>query len=180
MPVDPSALPRRRRLLRGLLILAGVLLAVIALTAAIGATLPVRHSAAREAVYPASRDSLYALITDVSRFTSWRSGLERVEEHPPVAGKARWVEVSGDGEILFEAVESVPAVRRVTRIADPELPFGGTWTFELEDAPEGTRVRITEDGEVYNPIFRFLSRFVFGHDGGIERFLADLGAAVRR
>lgn len=179
MPIDPPAPPRRRRLIRGLLILAGALLAVIALTAAIGATLPVRHTASREAVYPASRDSLYALITDVGRYTSWRSGLERVEERPSVAGKARWLEVSGDGAILFEAVEAVPGVRRVTRIADPELPFGGTWTFELEDAGEGTRLRITEDGEVYNPIFRFLSRFVFGHDGGIERFLADVGAAVR-
>lgn len=180
MPVDPPATPRRRRLLRGLLIVTGALLAVIALTAAIGATLPVGHTASREAVFPASRDSLYALIANVSRYTSWRSGLERVEERPPAAGRARWLEASGDGEILFEVVESVPGVRRVTRIADPELPFGGTWTFELEEGGEGTRLRITEDGEVYNPIFRFLSRFVFGHDGGIERFLADVGAAVRR
>ncbi len=180
MPIDPPAPPRRRRLMRGLLILAGALLAVIALTAAIGATLPVRHTASREAVYPASRDSLYALITNVDGFASWRSGLERVEVRPPVAGRARWVEVSGDGAILLEAVESVPGVRRVTRIADPELPFGGTWTFELEEAAGGTRLRITEDGEVDNPIFRFLSRFVFGHEGAIERFLADLAAATGR
>jgi hypothetical protein len=179
MPIDPPAPPRRRRLVRGLLILAGALLAVIALTAAIGATLPVRHTASREAIYPASRDSLYALITNVSGYTTWRSGLERVEAQPPVAGRDRWLEVSTDGEILFEAVESVPGVRRIARIADPELPFGGTWTFELEEAAGGTRLRITEDGEVYNPIFRFMSRFVFGHEGGIERFLADVGAAVR-
>lgn len=180
MPVDSTSTPARgrHRLVKGLLIVVGVLLALVGLMAAIGATLPVRHSASREATYPASRDSLYALIADVGRFTEWRSGLERVEQRPAVEGKARWLEVSGDGEILFEAVESVPGTRRVTRIADPELPFGGTWTFELEDAPPGTRLRITEDGEVYNPIFRFISRYIFGYSQGLEQFHADLSASI--
>ena len=131
-----------------------------------------------EAVYPAPRDSLYALITDVSRFTEWRSGLERVEQRPPVAGKPRWLEEGSDGEMLFEVAESDAGRRHVTRIADPELPFGGTWTFELEDAPAGTLLRITEDGEVYNPIFRFMSRFVFGHRAGIERYHSDLARRI--
>jgi hypothetical protein len=96
-----------------------------------------------------------------------------------VDGRARWLEAGGDGEILFERVEAVPAERLVTRIADPGLPFGGTWTYELADAEladagQGTRLRITEDGEVYNPAFRFISRFVLGHGRTIERYLADL------
>jgi hypothetical protein len=73
----------------------------------------------------------------------------------------------------------VPPRRMVTRIADPDLPFGGGWTFELEpaDGPQGgTSVRITEDGEVYNPVFRFVSRFVLGHTRSMERYLADLQA----
>jgi hypothetical protein len=62
----------------------------------------------------------------------------------------------------------------VSRIADRSLPFGGRWTFELSPAPGGTLLRITEDGEVYNPIFRFVSRFVFGHDRTINGYLEDL------
>jgi hypothetical protein len=62
----------------------------------------------------------------------------------------------------------------VTRIADPDQPFGGTWTFELTRAGAGTRVTITERGEVYNPIFRFLSRFVFGHTATLESCLLAL------
>ena len=34
---------------------------------------------------------------------------------------------------------------------------------------------ITEDGEVYHPLYRFMSRFVFGHTTTIDRYLTDLG-----
>jgi hypothetical protein len=39
-------------------------------------------------------------------------------------------------------------------------------------------VRITEDGEVYNPIFRFMSRFVFGHTHTMDAYLRALGKAT--
>ena len=65
--------------------------------------------------------------------------------------------------------------RRVTRIAEKNLPFGGTWTFDIADAPEGCVVRITEDGEVYNVIFRFMARFFFGYTSNMEGYLRDLG-----
>ena len=176
-----SAPPSRRRsgrVLKGLLIAAGLILALVGLMAAIGATLPVRHQASRAEVYPVPRDTLFALITDAARFPEWRSGLERVELRPAVEGRRQWLEVGSDGEILFEATESEPGRRVVTRIADPDLPFGGTWTFALDEAPSGAMLRITEDGEVYNPIFRFMSRYIFGHHQGIERFHADLRARI--
>ncbi len=178
MPDEPALTTRSgRRVVKRLLIAGGALLALVALVTAIGSALPIRHTAALESVFPAPRNSLYALITDVARYPEWRAGVERVELHP-AAGRLRWAETGADGKILYEAVESVPGIRLVTRIADPGLPFGGSWTFELEDTPAGTRLRITEDGEVYNPVFRFLSRFVFGHDRTIERFLADLRTAI--
>jgi hypothetical protein len=76
--------------------------------------------------------------------------------------------------------------RLVTRIADPSLPFGGGWTFDLiaaNDATPGapnasTTLRITEDGEVYNPIFRFVSRFVMGHHATIDAYLRDVGTRL--
>jgi hypothetical protein len=60
----------------------------------------------------------------------------------------------------------------VSRIADPNLPFGGTWTFEITPAPGGARLRITEDGEIYNPLFRFMARFIFGYEGTINGYLS--------
>jgi hypothetical protein len=39
----------------------------------------------------------------------------------------------------------------------------------------GSRVRITERGEVYNPVFRFMSRFVMGHSATARAYLMSLG-----
>jgi len=37
-----------------------------------------------------------------------------------------------------------------------------------------TRLTITEDGEVSNVFFRFMSRFVFGHTATLDSYLAAL------
>jgi hypothetical protein len=73
-------------------------------------------------------------------------------------------------------VRSEPPHLFVNQIADPSLPYGGTWTFVLEESSGGTLLRITEDGEVRNPIFRFMSRFVFGHTSTLENYLTNVGA----
>ena len=60
------------------------------------------------------------------------------------------------------------------RIADPDLPFGGTWTYEITPDGGGSRLTITEDGEIYNPLFRFMARFVFGYEGTIASYMSSL------
>src|SRR5215203_2646059 len=82
------------------------------------------------------------------------------------------------GTSLFEVVEDRATERRVTRIADDKLPFGGRWIYELRAEGTGTRVTITEDGFIKNPVFRFLSKTVFSTTATIEKFLHDLGAHV--
>jgi hypothetical protein len=79
----------------------------------------------------------------------------------------------------YQIVEQVPPRRLVTRVADPDLPYGGTWTFELDPQPAGTRLTITERGEIYNPIFRVFARFVFGYAATMERYLDALEARLR-
>ncbi len=70
--------------------------------------------------------------------------------------------------------------KRVTKISDASLPFGGIWTVTL--TPEGgqTKVGIVEDGEVYNPLFRFLARFVFGHDMTAKNYLKALASEAAK
>jgi hypothetical protein len=79
----------------------------------------------------------------------------------------------------YEIVEAAPPRRLVTRVADPDLPYGGTWTFELAPEGSGTRLTITERGEVDNPIFRVLARFVFGHAATMDAYLDELPARLR-
>jgi hypothetical protein len=39
-------------------------------------------------------------------------------------------------------------------------------------------MRITEDGEVYNPVFRFVSKFVMGQTATLDAYLKAMGNAV--
>jgi hypothetical protein len=160
--------------MRYLLIAAAVLGAVLLIVLAVGWSLPVKHRASSEGTFRSSPQSVYKLITDVDRFPEWRSSVKRVERVPDSAGKKRFREIGGDGTILYEIDSAVPDQRLVTRIADRSLPFGGSWTYELIPRGDSTTLRIIEDGEVYNPIFRFVSRFIFGHTATIEKYLADV------
>jgi uncharacterized protein YndB with AHSA1/START domain len=151
----------------------GVLGALIGLVVLTGYALPVEHVASRTATLSQTIDQVYAALGDIESFPRWRSDVKSVDllsTAPP----RRWRERGDNGDVTFEIVEMQPPSRLVTRIADPALPFGGTWTYELAPEGKGTRLTITEHGEVYNPVFRFMSRFVFGHTATIDQFLADL------
>jgi uncharacterized protein YndB with AHSA1/START domain len=163
-----------------LLIAVAVLVAITLVVVGIGWSLPRDHRATSEATLKTSPQSVYRLITEVDRFPEWRSGVERVERVPDSAGKTRFREVGSDGTILYEVENAVPNERLVTRIADPSLPFGGSWTYELIPRGDSTTLRITEDGKVYNPVFRFVSRFVMGHTATMDKYLTDVRRQIEK
>ena len=157
-------------------ILMGVLaLALVAaLAALIGSRLEQSHRASMTKTFPVPPDVIWSSITDVESFPSWRSDVTRVERLPDRNGKPVWIEEGRSGKITL-AVERMEAPRiLVGRIADPNLPFGGTWTYEIAPDGAGSRLTITENGEVHNPLFRFMARFVFGYEGTIRSYMASL------
>ena len=164
--------------MKWLLIIVAVVVALVMIVYVIGALMPVKHSASRAARFKQKPETIFAAITDWRAFPTWRPELKDVRERQGGEGRASWVEVSREGEIAMEVVESDAPRRLVGRIADPErkLPFGGTWTYVIEPAPDGAdcTLTITEDGEVYPPPFRFMSRYVFGHTATMEKYLTNL------
>lgn len=156
------------------LIVLAVLIALVLIVLAVGAMLPVKHIASRQVTLRQPAAKVFALINDPSAFPSWRSKLKTVEMLPERNGHRVFRETGGDGAILYEVDTVIPNERLVTRIADPSLPFGGKWTYELVPSGESTTLRITEDGEVYNPLFRFVSRFIIGHHATLDRYLRDV------
>lgn len=151
-----------------------MLAALVLLMALAGWLLPVQHEASRTAVVRRTPEQVYSTITNVTGYPGWFEGVTRVEVLPSANGPLRFRQHGANGAIVMEITETRPSSRVVTRIADPDQPFGGTWTFDIAADGEGSRVTITERGEVYNPIFRFLSRFVFGHAATIEACLRSL------
>jgi hypothetical protein len=159
------------------LIVLGVVVLLVVIVTGIGYMLPQKHQASREQTYAAAPARVFEVITTPTDYPAWRSGVKSIEMLPADSGKTRFKEISSNGTITYVFDELTPARVR-SRIADVSLPFGGQWTYEIETAGTGTKLRITEDGEVYNPIFRFMSRFIFGHHSSIDTYLADLKRRV--
>ena len=156
-------------------IVAGLAL-IAAAVALVGAMLPKVHTASRTARVAMPPDALYTVLSDVDHYTTWRKDVKSLARLPDRDGRPAWVEDVGGMKIpmYFERME--PPSLLVARIADPKLPFGGTWTYRIAAAPGGSDLTITEDGEVSNVIFRFMSRFVFGHHATMDAFLKHLQA----
>lgn len=160
-----------KRLLAALVAVVVLLL----LPGAVGMLLPVAHSARARAHIPAPPVEVWSVITDFSAHPTWRPDIERTEPLGERGGLPAWREVSDMGATDFVVEAATPPSRLVTRIVGEGLPYGGRWTVALAPADGGTRVTVTEHGEVYNPWFRSLSRFVFGHHGTMEAYLRALG-----
>jgi hypothetical protein len=151
---------------------AGGVAGLLAVMAGIGLALPRGHVAARAATLPRSPEEVWRALTELDAQVAWRRGLRRIEH----VDARRFREHTAQGTILFEIVEDRPRELRITRIADDRLPFGGRWIYELAPTADGTRLVVTEDGFIKNPVFRLLARTVFSTTATMERFLTDLGA----
>ena len=130
-----------------LLWLLAALVIAVAAVFAIGASLPQAHAATRARTFNASPEALWAAIND-----------------PALAPK---------GSPRTETTESVPPRLLVHRVVG-ESAFAGSWTFEIAPASPGSSITITENASVFNPIFRFVSRFVMGHYRSLDAYMTAL------
>ena len=118
---------------------------------------------------------VFAALSDPVAQTQWRPGMKSVELLPPQDGKAVWRETTRMGPVRYVLDESVAGRRRVARILDEDLGYRGRWVFDLEPDGAGTRLTITEEGEVTSWLFRALSPF-FSKTATIESYLKALAA----
>ena len=161
--------------MRWILVVGVAVVGVVLVVVIGGLLLPKEHTARSYATINAPPESVWRALTDVEAFPAWRSDVARVEMLAPSNGRKSWREIGKHGTITFEEVLVDPPRRLIGRIADPSLPFGGSWTYDVVREGAGSRVMITEDGVVRNPVFRFMSRFVFGHHATQEAYLRALG-----
>jgi hypothetical protein len=128
--------------------IAASLMAVGGFVALVGVFLPVAHQASRSAEFNQPPEAVWAILHDPNSYRDW------------------W----RDADVKAAVVESVAPSRLVTKIVG-ETQFGGTWTFEIAPTPSGSRLTITERGEIYNVVFRTLAKYVFGYTATMDSFL---------
>ena len=151
------------------------LVGLVAIVTIIGLCLPKEHIASRAMRLGQPPERVWQVITDYGSQPAWRRDLKGIERLPDREGRAVWQEIYKDGQRLtLEAAEAVPPRRLVTRIADVGGPFSGRWEFEIAPAGDGSQISITERGQLPNPLFRFISRFIIGQATFIDLYLQAL------
>ncbi|NBC82216.1 MAG: polyketide cyclase [Bacteroidetes bacterium] len=137
-----------------------------------GMALPEKHSVTVTDTIQAPGNEVYKRVRNVSEYDLWRKNLREVKVFSP----NDWFEVHADADtILYRMTILEEKKKLLTTIESDHLPFGGHWIFEFTTPDmESTILTITENGEVYNPIYRFVSRFITGYDASIKEYLISL------
>jgi hypothetical protein len=162
--------------MRWILWIGAGLAVVVLIVVVVGAMLPKAHTASRTVRIATPPEALYAVLSDVDRYQSWRPDVKSLQRLADRDGKPAWIEDAGGMKIPlhFERMERPSLL--VSRIDGSDLPFGGSWPYQIAPAPGGSDLTITENGEVSNVVFRFMSRFVFGHHATMDGFIKHLQA----
>jgi hypothetical protein len=157
------------------LIIPGILVCLVLIIVIIGYFLPVKHTASVQVAVSASPADIWARLTDFKDYPAWRKDVKSVDVRSPV----EWVEMNESGDSLpLKIIAQEPERKLVTQIQG-HLPFGGGWEFRLIGNGGSTTVTITENGEVYNPVFRFVSRFIIGHSANLRKYAGFLEQSFR-
>jgi len=155
----------------GVIAVIALLVGVVVL---IGSRLSKSHTATRSIFLRQSPQNVYDVIRDFPSAPAWRSDVKRVEVQIQPDGKVHLREEGKNGAVNYELVEDVPGERMVTQILDTDLGYSGKWTYVFAPEKGGARLTITEDGEVSNALFRFMSRYVFGHTATLDAYMSSL------
>lgn len=151
-------------------------IAVLALLVLLfGSLLPRRFSVTRAIVFHRPAAEVWKVVTDVPAIPSWRPGVVKIEPGPDRNGRPTWVETFRNNmKISVADTVTTPGHVFEREIFGEGVPFTGRWTFDLSAHEGGCRLVLTEDGDVPNVFFRFVSKFVMGHVAHVDRYLLDL------
>ncbi len=154
-------------------VVAGLVLLVVIMLA-MGSRLPKQHVASRAIHLQRTPSEVYAVLRNFGQHPKWRTDVKSVELLGTVAGHERFREHGSNGTVTYEVLDDLPGQRMITHIVDQDLGYSGSWEYDFTPTPDGTQLTITERGEVSNLMFRFLSRYIFGHTATIDAYLKSL------
>lgn len=153
----------------GILVLAGIIVFVI------GSFLPEDHVASKTLTLRQPPEKVWQVISDFANQPKWNPEMKSVERLPDRNGHAVWQEEMSGMKIPLETLETEAPKKLVRRIASEDLGFGGDWEYIITPTIEGgCQLTITERGKVPNALFRFMSKYVFGHTATMEKYMRAL------
>ena len=161
----------------------GLVAGLICLTVAglylLGRTQPANHTAAISFLLPRPRARVWAALTDYVNLPAWWPAVKAVRfETRPGGEIVTWNRDAHGREVGFRTREENAPTHLVREIVGDDLPFGGTWTYDLEEVAGGTKVNLREDGFVSSPLFRGIARVFLAPDATMRDFERHFTAYV--
>ncbi len=167
------------------LIILGVIVALVLLAGLffyfVGRAKPERHTARIIFSLPKSRPVVWAALTDYAAIPSWWPAVKSIRTETRASGEViTWNTDAHGKEIGFRTTEERAPARLVREIVGDDLPFGGTWTYELTDDGAGTSVTLTEDGFIKPPLLRGIAKYFFKPDATMHDFEKHFSAYLAK
>lgn len=159
-----------------ILLLMGLIVSLIVAMLVGGMVTPRKHVTSRVMQLQAAPERVWEKISNVAEYAEWRDDVMSVDARTDGNGVLTWTEIGGKS-LSYAAVTNEPPHRFTSRITDEDLGYSGEWQFVLTPSGTGTRLVITEHGEVPNPVMRFIGSLI-GHAGSIERYMRHLALSL--
>ncbi|HXW77406.1 MAG TPA: SRPBCC family protein [Candidatus Eremiobacteraceae bacterium] len=153
----------------------GLIAFLVVVVIAIGIGLPMRHVAQCSAYLTVPPAVVWSAVYDDTLSAAWRPDVARVERISNGPDPEFREFGKSGGSITYQNVDATQPFAFERDIVDRSLPFGGGWRYWLAPKSGGTQLTITENGEIYNPIFRIVSRYFTGYTATMTAYISELG-----
>lgn len=152
-------------ILVGLVLLAGLFFYLV------GLAQPERHRASISFTLPKPRPVVWAALNNYAAMPSWWPAIRAVRLETRADGEViTWNTDRHGKQIGFRTAEERAPARLVREIVGDDLPFGGTWTYELTEQNGTTQLTLVEDGFIKPPFFRGIAKFLLKPDATMRDF----------
>ena len=160
--------------MKWVLVIAGLLLALVIVAFIVGSFQPKTHVASVTFRVAKPDSVVWAEVANIEKSPEWVPDVRSVTRLPDNAGRPSYRENFGGFEATTVIAVSETSRKLVKEIL-PSGPFYGSWTWELSAEGDATRLTITEQGTIENPLFRALMIF---NDN--QKTMRQYGAALGR
>ncbi len=167
--------------MRRLWIVISLMIFCIVIFVVIGLLLPRQQSFTRDVEINQPVPAIWRAVSDCPAEPSWRPDLKSCDRLPDENGHATYRLTTRRGRAMkMEVVESIPPQHIMFRFLG--LPSNGTivWIFNLDPWNGGTKISLTQNDSVGNPLARILYRTVFRTefaDGYLDALARKFGNA---
>ena len=161
--------------MKALLKFLGFCVVAVVVMVMVGAGMSPRHVVTRRMSFAAPPERVWSALLSIRQLPVDRSDLRSVDQGTSTPSPDS-IEVVGTPVKL--AVDTFrPPYALVVRTVEPEVAWGGTWTFSLElESAQITKLTVIEDAEIHTRLLRFAVRAF-----GLEDSLVDgIFRAVKR